>query len=191
MKNNKGFTLIELLAVIVILAVLLAIAIPAVSKYINDAKKSTFIQNAQSYAKAAKSEMLVGKYITPVNKNEAVVISFKNLETALENGGIKSSYDGTFDATKSFVMIVNKDDAEDPTYVYYIAAADSKGYGIGEGTGSSTAAKAIAYDSITKANVVQLGLNNDAKKTPKGITSSAAAQALGVTIIKSYLPSGS
>ena len=48
MKDNKGFTLIELLAVIVILGVLLAIAIPSVSKYINTAKKSAFIINVKS-----------------------------------------------------------------------------------------------------------------------------------------------
>lgn len=33
-KNNKGFTLIELLAVIVILGLLMAIAIPSVTRYI-------------------------------------------------------------------------------------------------------------------------------------------------------------
>lgn len=37
--NKKGFTLIELLAVIVILGVLLAIAIPSVTKYINISKR--------------------------------------------------------------------------------------------------------------------------------------------------------
>ena len=88
-KNKKGFTLIELLAVIVILGVLLAIAIPAVSKYINTAKKSTYKENVQSYAKAAKSEFMnIGSsYQFPVNTGDATVITFKELEPAIENGG--------------------------------------------------------------------------------------------------------
>ena len=40
-KNNKGFTLIELLAVIVILAILVAVAIPSVTKYLNDARRGS------------------------------------------------------------------------------------------------------------------------------------------------------
>ena len=44
MKISKdGFTLIELLAVIVILAVLLAIAVPMVSGFIFDSKRSAYI----------------------------------------------------------------------------------------------------------------------------------------------------
>ena len=41
MKNKKGFTLIELLAVIVILGLLMAIAIPSVTKYITESRKKT------------------------------------------------------------------------------------------------------------------------------------------------------
>ena len=48
MKNKKGFTLIELLAVIVILGILMLIAIPAVTRYIEDSKKETFIKEVNS-----------------------------------------------------------------------------------------------------------------------------------------------
>jgi type IV pilus assembly protein PilA len=42
LKNKKGFTLVELLAVIVILAIILAIAVPSISGMITNAKKSAF-----------------------------------------------------------------------------------------------------------------------------------------------------
>lgn len=48
LNNKKGFTLIELLAVIVILAILVMVAIPAVTKYLNSARQGTFVDNAKS-----------------------------------------------------------------------------------------------------------------------------------------------
>lgn len=47
-KNNKGFTLIELLAVIIILALIMAIAIPSVLDTMNQARKESFYLYAQS-----------------------------------------------------------------------------------------------------------------------------------------------
>jgi prepilin-type N-terminal cleavage/methylation domain-containing protein len=47
-KNNKnGFTLVELLAVIVILAVILAIAVPGISGLIDNSKRSAFEADAK------------------------------------------------------------------------------------------------------------------------------------------------
>lgn len=46
--NNKGFTLIELLAVIVILAIVVAITIPAVLSSINSARTSAFETTAKT-----------------------------------------------------------------------------------------------------------------------------------------------
>lgn len=54
--NKKGFTLIELLAVIVILGVLMVVAIPAVTKYIESAKKQAFVTNVNSLVKTVKAE---------------------------------------------------------------------------------------------------------------------------------------
>lgn len=185
MKKNKqmGFTLIELLAVIVILGVLLAIAIPSVAKYINTAKKSTFVENVQSYASAARNELFLtnSDYQLPVSTGEATVISFKELEFALENGGKKSSYGGGFNDTYSYVIIVNDGTAEKPHFTYYIAALDEKGYGIGEKDTNATA-DIIQYDSLNENNVVQVGKNN-------GISVANAASKLGATITNDY-PSG-
>ena len=152
-KNQKGFTLIELLAVIVILAVLLALAIPAVSKYINTAKKSTYKENVQSYAQAAKKELMNidSQYELPVNEGDVVVVTFAELKHSVENGGRKSSYGNPFEENTSCVIVVNDGTANDPHYTYYIAAADSKGYSIGSGNKTEV----IAYDKIQNGNIIQ------------------------------------
>ncbi len=179
-KNQRGFTLIELLAVIVILAVLLAIAIPSVAKYINTAKKSTYIENVQSYASAARNELFLtnSDYQLPVSTDEATVISFKELELALENGGKKSSYGAEFVEEFSYVIIVNDGTAEKPHFTYYIAALDAKGYGIGVKEGTASAG-VIQYDELKEGNVVQVGAGN-------GVTADEAASNLNVTITNRY-----
>ena len=151
--NKKGFTLIELLAVIVILAVLLAIAIPAVAKYITSSKKDTFIENAQSYAKAARSEALLGSFQFPINKNDAVVVPFEVLVDALENGGKQSSYGNDFDWAHSYVVIVNTGTGSNPKNEYYIAACDTGYYGIGDA--GATSSGIVSYDGLKKKNIIK------------------------------------
>lgn len=56
-KNEKGFTLIELLAVIIILGLLMAIAIPSVSRYITQSRKKTVIDSINGYVNAATTMM--------------------------------------------------------------------------------------------------------------------------------------
>ncbi|KHF29684.1 prepilin-type N-terminal cleavage/methylation domain-containing protein [Anoxybacillus sp. EFIL] len=53
-RNEKGLTLIELLAVIVILGIIAAIAIPSIGAIIDNSKKDAHIANAKQLVNAAR-----------------------------------------------------------------------------------------------------------------------------------------
>lgn len=57
LKNQKAFTLIELLSTIIILALLMAIAIPSISKYIDNSKKRVYVLAAEQYADATMKKL--------------------------------------------------------------------------------------------------------------------------------------
>lgn len=60
-NSNLGFTLIELLAVIIILSILLIIAIPTVTEYISNSRKTSYISTANSYIIGTKNLVNSGK----------------------------------------------------------------------------------------------------------------------------------
>lgn len=128
MKNKKGFTLIELLAVIVILGVLLGIAIPQVTKYINNSKKESFVSFGDLFIESVRNDATSEMYPFPIKNNDVTIIT---LDIAnMDKSKSKSAYGGSFVYNKTYVAIVNIGTGTDPEYEYYFAAQDSKDYAI-------------------------------------------------------------
>lgn len=128
MKNKKGFTLIELLAVIVILAILLAVAIPRVTKYISDSRKDSLVTTAKEFADAVEKDATSEKYELPIGTNDVTIVSLDMVK--LQKGGSKSPFNGKWILDSSYVAIVNIGTDIDPAYKYYVTLTDSKRYTI-------------------------------------------------------------
>ena len=126
--NKKAFTLIELLAVIVILGVILMIAIPKVSQYINRSKKDSFVDEARLYIDAVRNDLTNEDYPAPANANDALIVTIDRIK--MEKSHKKSPFGGKYLYNKSYVAVINVGTGSDPAYAYYFAGQDTKGYAI-------------------------------------------------------------
>jgi len=154
-KNQKGFTLVELLAVIVILAILLAIAIPEVTKYITKSRKDGLVATAKDYADAVRKDATSEMYELPISTNDVTIISLDYIK--IEKGGKKLSFNGRWVNKNSYIAIINVGTELDPDYQYYVALTDSKRYTI-----ALTESEEITRDSIVRNNTK----NNKVSITP-------------------------
>ena len=83
MNKNKGFTLIELLMVIVVIAIILAIAIPEISSLVKKSRINAFESNANMVLKAVKYQKLKDQSFDPLlitkgNMNEKIGLDSSN-----------------------------------------------------------------------------------------------------------------
>ena len=127
-KNEKGFTLVELLAVIVILGLLMAIAIPSVTKYITQSRKKTLISSVNSYVTAVTTAVNDNAFGAMSNEDIMYYIPVSNDENnscvSLEKGGTDP-----FGNWKEAYVVVNYD-SEKYSYDYYFTFYDDAGYGM-------------------------------------------------------------
>lgn len=160
-NRNKGFTLIELLAVIIILGILMAVAIPSMTKYIENSKKDAFWQTAKTYVNAARYGLLNDEFQN--TKNEICSLPPTGQATLvptniiiLEKGSTKSAWNK--DMGVSYVVCVDKGSADKPNYVYYYAGRDTDSNGIGSPTLENDLRRAVVKRGEVKT-LTQPALN--------------------------------
>ena len=121
MKKKNGFTLIELLAVIIILGILMIIAIPSVTKYISDSRKSSYVDTAKEIIAGARNAVNEGK-LGMYDTNTTYYIASDYIKT--ENAS-KSPY-GEF--VQAYVVVTY----DGKGYSYYWISVDDAGQGVKE-----------------------------------------------------------
>ena len=117
--TNSAFSLIELLAVIIIFGILLLIAIPAVSSYMDESKNSTYATTAKEIISGARTLVNDGA-IKAYDVDTVYYIPYTCVNT---EGARKSPY-GEFD--QAYVIVIYTGSG----YRFYWMSKDSEGMGI-------------------------------------------------------------
>ena len=191
--NSKGFTLVELLAVIVIMGILMMVAIPSVSRTIENSRKDTFVDIAKSYANAVKTlwtadglSCSIGDTSTVSSAvddgNYFVLIDTANASSypVLVDQGGKSSWGNR--NVKGYVRVNISTVGERRITKFYITLSDGT-HGIIDSYNSSAspANPGTTSDALVRGNV-KMTLTDNEKKNVSSLFSSKWIMANGTEV---------
>ncbi len=189
-QNQQGFTLIELLAVITIMGILMMVAIPSVSRTIENSRRDTFKDTALAYLSAIKNSVAQDEMSCDSKPISAVdagyyyyfLSSTQNSGKDLMQSGGKSSWGN---AEVAGVIIIKKTvDGTRTKYEYAMEFVDSVGRGFGTAKASDNGTpETTVLESGIKRSVVSTKNDGNRKKfyTDNSGATPSKAPAAGTT----------
>ena len=166
--NSKGFTLIELLAVITIMGILMLVAIPAISRTIENSRRDTFADAAKEYINAVRNAVLADnisckRSATSTEMTTAsgtpdgtyyFTLDQASIKDLMEAGG-KSPFGGS--NMVGYVKWVKESENGKTTTTYSISLSDTGKHGLSDAKpedGKKPAPTEIGENAITRSVVI-------------------------------------
>ncbi len=148
MKKQRGFTLIELLAVIIILGILMLVAIPSVTAYINNSRKEAYVATVKKLVSGA-SYLVNSGQLEVYDTDTTYYIPGSCIST--ETGGQSSPY---AEWDKMYVAVTYNG----YSYDYYWTSTDKSKMGI-----------PLAYNDNIDSNCIKTNVDADSISTNVGV----------------------
>ena len=119
MKNSKGFTLVELLAMLVVLGVLMAVAVPNVNGILKNQRDNTLVEDAGRFIEQTKTTMTIDSKIGKPAAGECLVFTLQYVDFNKEIAeGANSKEYKRFDSIVVYTRVGNE-------YKYYVRLIES------------------------------------------------------------------
>lgn len=160
--TSKGFTLIELLAVITIMGILMLVAIPAVSRTIENSRRNTMATTIKTYINAVRTSIIAdeikcGSDMVSGVADGTYYVNINGPEDWMQSGGTSSWGSATI---KGYVVFVKTTDANNTVKYTYSAYLNDGTHGLNAET---------TEDNITRTAIKTTGATNPTAKTGTGV----------------------
>ena len=123
-KNNKGVTMIELLGAMTILAILLGVAVPAISETLRKTRNQSYVDAAVKLISNAEYQFRKDNKLPKPTSSRCILMSL----VYLNNGSFEEAPNGG-DYTRNQSFVVARKDSTSGNVIYYVRLMEDMGDG--------------------------------------------------------------